>query len=191
MARGHRESIRRRRPAVREHGRSAGRNRAELRRWRVAGGVRVAAAECDSIGAPRRAGHAYARRRRHPGRHVLNGQGAGAEPRPFERACDRGSRRSSRRCRWSSRPTTFESTRSCRDALRPIACSSWTKSTRSARASRSTSSGSARRRRIPFGRYGRPEEFGRVGAFLLSDAASYITGASVQVDGGLIQRPAG
>jgi 3-oxoacyl-[acyl-carrier protein] reductase len=40
---------------------------------------------------------------------------------------------------------------------------------------------------IPFGRYGRPEEFGRTAAFLLSDAASYITGASVQVDGGLIR----
>ena len=40
---------------------------------------------------------------------------------------------------------------------------------------------------IPFGRYGRPEEFGRVGAFLLSDAASYITGTAVQVDGGLIR----
>lgn len=40
---------------------------------------------------------------------------------------------------------------------------------------------------IPMGRYGQPEEFGRVGAFLLSDAASYMTGATVQVDGGLIR----
>jgi 3-oxoacyl-[acyl-carrier protein] reductase len=40
---------------------------------------------------------------------------------------------------------------------------------------------------IPLGRYGDPDDFGRVGAFLLSDAASYVTGASVQVDGGLIR----
>jgi 3-oxoacyl-[acyl-carrier protein] reductase len=37
---------------------------------------------------------------------------------------------------------------------------------------------------IPMGRYGEADEFGRVGAFLLSDAASYMTGATVQVDGG-------
>ena len=40
---------------------------------------------------------------------------------------------------------------------------------------------------IPLGRYGDGDEFGRVGAFLLSNAASYMTGATVQVDGGLIR----
>jgi 3-oxoacyl-[acyl-carrier protein] reductase len=40
---------------------------------------------------------------------------------------------------------------------------------------------------IPLGRYGAPDDFGRIGAFLLSDAASYVTGASVQVDGGLLK----
>ena len=39
---------------------------------------------------------------------------------------------------------------------------------------------------IPLGRYGRPEELGRAAAFLLSPAASYISGVSLQVDGGLV-----
>jgi 3-oxoacyl-[acyl-carrier protein] reductase len=44
-----------------------------------------------------------------------------------------------------------------------------------------------RSRDIPLRRYGEPEEFGRVAAFLLSPAASYITGAMVPVDGGSIR----
>lgn len=37
---------------------------------------------------------------------------------------------------------------------------------------------------IPLRRYGRPDEFGRTAAFVLSPAASYITGAMIPVDGG-------
>jgi 3-oxoacyl-[acyl-carrier protein] reductase len=39
---------------------------------------------------------------------------------------------------------------------------------------------------IPLRRYGEPEEFGQMAAFLLSPAASYITGAMIPVDGGAI-----
>ncbi|MGW0821139.1 SDR family oxidoreductase [Streptomyces sp. NPDC002845] len=38
--------------------------------------------------------------------------------------------------------------------------------------------------RIPLRRYGTPEEFGRAAAFLLSPAASYLTGLMLPVDGG-------
>lgn len=38
---------------------------------------------------------------------------------------------------------------------------------------------------IPLRRYGDPEEFGRVAGFLLSPAASYLTGVMLPVDGGL------
>jgi 3-oxoacyl-[acyl-carrier protein] reductase len=37
---------------------------------------------------------------------------------------------------------------------------------------------------IPMGRYGDPKEFANAAVFLFSDASAYITGATLQVDGG-------
>lgn len=45
----------------------------------------------------------------------------------------------------------------------------------------------ASRNDIPAGRYGRPEEFGAVVAFLTSQQASYVTGSMLRVDGGMIK----
>jgi len=42
---------------------------------------------------------------------------------------------------------------------------------------------------IPQGRYGDPREFGQVAAFVLSPAASYVTGTLIRVDGGLTRHP--
>lgn len=43
----------------------------------------------------------------------------------------------------------------------------------------------ARENKIPMKRFGKPEEYGHLAAFLASEYASYLTGASVPLDGGL------
>ena len=40
---------------------------------------------------------------------------------------------------------------------------------------------------IPLGRYGDPDEFGRVAAFLMSPASAFITGVMLPVDGGMLR----
>jgi 3-oxoacyl-[acyl-carrier protein] reductase len=45
----------------------------------------------------------------------------------------------------------------------------------------------ASRNEIPAGRYGNPEEFAAVAVFLASSQASYVTGSSIRVDGGMIR----
>ena len=45
----------------------------------------------------------------------------------------------------------------------------------------------ARAATVPMGRFGEAEEFGQAGAFLLSDAAAYITGETLVVDGGAMK----
>ncbi|EGQ62053.1 glucose 1-dehydrogenase, putative, partial [Acidithiobacillus sp. GGI-221] len=43
--------------------------------------------------------------------------------------------------------------------------------------------------KISMGRLGNPEEIGNVAAFLASDLASYITGTTLAVDGGMLIYP--
>jgi len=45
----------------------------------------------------------------------------------------------------------------------------------------------ASQKTIPMGRYGRPDEFAAMAVFLASARASYVTGSTVRVDGGIIR----
>ena len=42
-------------------------------------------------------------------------------------------------------------------------------------------------RAIPLRRYGEPDEFGRVAAFVLSPASSFVSGVMLPVDGGMLR----
>ena len=42
---------------------------------------------------------------------------------------------------------------------------------------------------VPYKRIGEPEDIGRMAAFLASDHADYITGASIFIDGGMTLYP--
>jgi 3-oxoacyl-[acyl-carrier protein] reductase len=46
----------------------------------------------------------------------------------------------------------------------------------------------ALRERIPVGRFGEPEEVAELVAYLCSDAGGYVTGATLDVNGGLLMR---
>ena len=49
----------------------------------------------------------------------------------------------------------------------------------------SSTSASPKNAAIPLGRFGRAQEFADLGCFLLSPRASYLTGAAINLDGGL------
>lgn len=46
-------------------------------------------------------------------------------------------------------------------------------------------------RQVPLGRIGQPEEVAALVAWLASDAAAYVTGATFFIDGGLMQQATG
>ena len=183
----HRRQVRRRRSALRQRAadrRPAPRSPSTMRRGRVRW---TAALQRAADGARGGAVDDGARRRRHPDVDVVVGQGADPESRALDRAArvgvrageDPGARAGGRR--------RFASTRSFpgridTDRVMQLDEINGKKQGISAEQAKAKSMAA-----IPLGRYGEAEEFGRVAAFLLSDAASYMTGATVQVDGGLIR----
>ena len=182
-------AVRRHRPAVHQRRRSAGRRGAVVRRCGVAERGRFAAVQHAAHGARGRAvdaGSAAAARSSMSTSSSV--KEPIAEPRAVDRACARRSRRWRRR--WRIELAADQDPRQpdhSRAASTPIASGSSTRSPARNRASRADQAKAKSIATIPLGRYGEPPEFGRVAAFLLSDAAAYMTGATVQVDGGLIK----
>ena len=180
-------AFRRRRSAVHQLRRAARRRRGLVRRSRPGRRRPTCCCSAPPHGARRRAVDAGARRRRHPRcpprrRSRNRSRISGCRP-----SCARRSRRWRRRSRSSSPRRRSASTRSSRAASTPTACGSSTRSPRRSRASPPKRPSASRwpRSRWPLRRD--RTNIGRVAAFLLSAAACYMTGATVQVDGGLIR----
>ena len=118
--------------------------------------------------------------------HQLGRRRADAEPRALEcapalarrvveDARRRGGRRRHHRQRGHPRP-----------ASRPVASARSTRRVRRARARPWRPPSPASIAAIPVGRYGDPDEFAAAVAFLAGQPASYITGATLRIDGGQI-----
>ena len=150
-------------------------------------GVRAAPPLGDPDGAPRDPIDQGRGRRRDPVLHVVVGEGADRQPDALDGAAGRRLRAREDARRRSSptdriRVNQIIPGRIDTDRVRELDGINAKKAGISVEETRKRATAA-----IPLGRYGDPADYGRAAAFLLSDAASYITGATLQVDGGAIR----
>ena len=152
----------------------------------VAGRVRAAAAQRPADGPRRGAVDESARRRRDRGLDVVSREGAGAEPGAVDRRALVGPALAKTLALELAadriRVNHLIPGRIDTDRVRQLDEINAKKQSVSPEEAKKRAMAS-----IPMGRYGEIDEFGRVAAFLLSGAAGYMTGATVQVDGGMIR----